>query len=84
MTENKDNITPEKFETALGRLEEILRLMEKGDLGLEEAIAHFREGSILYEQCRKQLLTAEGEIKVLVDTLDGKIEEKDFKPGETG
>ena len=84
MTNNKDNQTSEKFEDALGRLEEILHTMEKGDLGLEEAIKNFREGSKLYEQCQKQLKTAEGEIKVLVETLDGRVEEENFRPGEIG
>lgn len=79
MINNKDNQTSEKFEEALGRLEEILHTMEKGDLGLEEAIKHFREGSKLYEQCQKQLKIAEGEIKVLVETLDGKVEEEEYK-----
>lgn len=79
MTNDTDNKKSEKFEAALGRLEEILQLMEKGDLGLEDAIGHFREGSLLYEQCRKQLETAEGEIKVLVETLDGKVEEEEFR-----
>ncbi len=79
MTDNNYNQTSEKFEAALGRLEEILHTMEKGDLGLEEAIKYFREGSGLYEQCQKQLKTAEGEIKVLVETLDGKVEEEEYK-----
>jgi len=75
-TENK----PEeiKFEEALGRLEEILGVLEKGELGLEEAITHFREGSRFYKLCQERLKSAEGEVKILLEDLDGKIIEEPF------
>jgi len=67
---------PENFERALAKLEEILRVLEKGELGLEESIARFREGSALYNYCREKLKSAEGEIRLLVENLDGTIETK--------
>ena len=69
----------EKFEDALTRLERILRILEKGDLGLEESIGYFREGSVLYRLCQEKLKIAEGEIKILMEDLKGNITKKPFE-----
>jgi exodeoxyribonuclease VII small subunit len=70
---------PTNFERALSRLEDILRVLEKGELGLEESIACFREGSALYKHCREKLKSAEGEISLLLENLDGGLETKPFE-----
>ncbi|MCE1245204.1 MAG: exodeoxyribonuclease VII small subunit [Firmicutes bacterium] len=74
---------PENFERALARLEEILRVLEKGELGLEESISRFREGSALYKYCQEKLKSAEGEIRLLVENLDGTVETKPFEESRT-
>lgn len=54
------------FEKKLGRLEEIVQKMEKGDLGLEESLKIFEEGIKLSRQCHTQLNDAEAKVKKLV------------------
>ncbi len=54
------------FEKRLGRLEEIVQKMEKGDLGLEESMKLFEEGVKLSRECQTQLTTAEAKVKKLV------------------
>ena len=47
------------FEEALGRLEEIVRHLEKGDLPLSESLKLFEEGSGLLKNCSTMLDEAE-------------------------
>lgn len=54
------------FEKRLGRLEEIVQKMEKGDLGLEESMKLFEEGVRLSRECQTQLTSAEAKVKKLV------------------
>jgi len=78
----KEDISGKNFEENMARLEEILQVMERGELGLEESIKYFREGSKLYKLCEKKLKSAEGEIKILVEDLEEEIIEEPFE--ETG
>ena len=55
------------FEKKLGRLEEIVQKMEKGDLALDESLKLFEEGVKLSRECHKQLSEAETKVKKLVD-----------------
>ena len=50
------------FEEAMQRLEEIVRLLERGDVPLEESLALFEEGSGLIAQCSKLLDHAEQKV----------------------
>lgn len=82
MTENNIN-TPEEykyksFEESLSRLENILSLMERGKLTLDESIKLFKEGAQLYKFCRQELEKAQHEIKLLTQGIDGSIIEKEF------
>jgi exodeoxyribonuclease VII small subunit len=43
------------FDQRLARLEEIVAELEGGDLALESAIARYRDGVALLQQCRTQL-----------------------------
>lgn len=54
------------FEKRLGRLEEIVQKMEKGDLGLEESMKLFEEGVKLSREAQTQLTAAEAKVKKLV------------------
>lgn len=51
-TENSTNVN---FEDNLKRVEEILRLLENGELPLEEALALYDEGSEIMSKCKTQL-----------------------------
>ena len=56
------------FEKALARLEAIVEQLDDGNLGLDESIALFKEGTKLATICREKLAQAEVQIK---DALDG-------------
>ena len=59
--------TPEKkagpFEAAIDRLDEIVRLLESGDVGLDQSVELFREGRKLAATCETML----GEAQRAVD-----------------
>lgn len=54
------------FEKKLGRLEEIVQKMDKGDLALEESLKLFEEGIKLSRECQTRLTEAEAQVKKLV------------------
>jgi exodeoxyribonuclease VII small subunit len=68
MNETHHNKTIEKnsFEESLERLEEVVRLLEKGDAPLDEAIKLFDEGMNLAHVCNNKLEAAEQQIEILV------------------
>ena len=53
------------FEKAVAELEEIVRLMETGELGLEQALEQYQRGVTLARQCRTALDDAEQRIQQL-------------------
>ena len=56
----------EKFEDALGKLEEIVRRMEAGDMTLEESLKAFEEGIKLARLCARKLDEAQRRVDILV------------------
>ncbi len=50
------------FEQALGRLEEIIKHLEKGDLPLNESMTLFEEGTGLLNRCGTMLEEAEQKV----------------------
>lgn len=56
----------DKFEEALGRLEEIVRKMETGDMSLEESLKAFEEGIKLARVCSRKLDEAERRVDMLL------------------
>src|SRR5262245_44396455 len=65
--------TPKKpsFEAKLDELNALIKSLEKGDLGLEEAIATFERGRTLHQALVTQLSEFERRIEVLTRGLDG-------------
>ena len=59
------------FEEAMGRLEEIISLLEKGDAPLDQSLALFEEGTSLIKKCGSALDKAEQKVTMLVRTEDG-------------
>ena len=53
------------FEDALKRLEEIVQLLEEGEIGLNEALARYEEGVRLLRQSYQLLQHAERRIELL-------------------
>ena len=72
---NKPNAT---FEENMQRLEQIVRLMERGDAPLEESLKLFQEGTKLVESCGKLLDEAELQVKKIVTDENGEPVEEDF------
>lgn len=71
------------FEKKLGRLEEIVQKMEKGELALEESLKLFEEGIKLSRECHQRLNEAEAKVKKLVSIdAQGKPVTADFTPEE--
>lgn len=61
------------FEKKLGRLEEIVQKMERGDSSLEDSLKLFEEGIQLSRECHTRLNEAEAKVKMLVAMdADGK------------
>lgn len=55
------------YEEAMNRLEDIVRTLDMGEVGLDESITLFKEGLTMVKECRSQLDKAEGEIKILLN-----------------
>ncbi|MBO9668398.1 MAG: exodeoxyribonuclease VII small subunit [Bdellovibrio sp.] len=71
------------FEKKLGRLEEIVQKMEKGDLALEDSLKLFEEGVKLSRECHQRLSEAETKVQLLMSVgADGKPVTTDFTPEE--
>jgi exodeoxyribonuclease VII small subunit len=70
------------FEQAMGRLNEIVRTLEKGDSPLNESLALFEEGAGLVSACQKELDEAEQKVVKLRKGADGQPEETPFTDAE--
>ena len=71
----KENLT---FESAISRLEEIVKLLEKGSSSLDDSLKLYEEGIFLIRFCNNALDNAESKIKILADDGSGNLIEKDF------
>lgn len=67
------------FETALMRLEEIVKALESGNAPLDMSLVMFEEGVSLVKHCNQKLDNAEQRIKILVMKQDGSYDEQDFR-----
>ena len=56
---NSESSSESSYETAFARLEEILHLLETGELPLEEALTLYEEGAMLTAYCNHKLEEAE-------------------------
>ena len=63
--------TAPSFDDGLDRLEALVRQLETGSLGLEEALARFEEGIALSQQLQAQLAEAQRRVEVLKQGLGG-------------
>ena len=66
------------FEQAAQRIDEIVRLLERGDAPLDKSLALFEEGAKLIRFCGKKLDEAEQIVVSLQKGDDGTIKEEDF------
>ncbi len=69
------------FEATLKELEELVKQMESGELGLEESLSAFERGVKLTRQCQAALKNAELRVRALTENDD--FEDLDAEhPGE--
>ena len=69
------------FEESMKRLEEIVQLMEQGNVPLEESLKLFEEGTGLVANCGKLLDEAELKVVRLMKGPDGTPVEMEFDDG---
>lgn len=70
------------FESAITRLEEIVRALEAGSEALDTSLSLFEEGIGLVKFCNSKLDNAEQKIKILVNSPDNTMKEEDFSGKE--
>jgi exodeoxyribonuclease VII small subunit len=64
------------FEEALKEMEGIIGLLERDDLTLSDALAHFERGVTLMRVCDSHLKSAEGKLKELTKGENGEFIER--------
>lgn len=72
---NQQNLT---FEASMQRLEQIVRMMERGDAPLEESLKLFQEGTELVKNCGKLLNEAQLQVHKIMTAADGSPVEEAF------
>ena len=65
---NQKNLT---FEESMGRLEQIVRSLEQGNVPLEESLKLFQEGTQLVRSCSQLLDNAQLQIQKVLTAPDG-------------
>ena len=65
------------FEKSIKELEEIVSLLEKGDLSLDDSLKQFEKGISLARTCQEKLSQAEQKITTLANPLTNKDDNKD-------
>lgn len=68
------------FEEALKQLEAIAERIEQGQIGLEDSIAQYEQGTLLVKHCREILANAEQRIQQLQAQGDGPPAVVPFEP----
>lgn len=70
------------FEESIARIDEIVKLLEKGDAPLDTSLSLFEEGTGLIKSCGKLLDAAEQKVVRLQKSEDGTPRELDFADDE--
>ena len=85
MAAEKAPAKKEKFEDQLKVVEDVVKALEAGKLGLEESLEKYESGIAALRSCYRILEEAERKIQVLVKEKDGSLTAKDLesdaKPG---
>ena len=66
------------FESQMARLEEIVRLLERGEAPLSESMKLFEEGTKLSASLGKLLDKAEQKVTVMQENMQGELVEQPF------
>lgn len=71
-----------KFEEAMIKLEETVRLLESGSLTLDESIEKYEDALKYVKICNENLEKAEQKVKILTESADGSISDHPFNQHE--
>ena len=71
-----------KFEDALAKLEEAVRLLEGGSLSLDESIEKYEAALEYVRICSEMLEKAEQKVRILTEAQDGTITDRPFVQDE--
>lgn len=71
-----------KFEDAISKLEETVRLLEGGTLTLDESIEKYEAALKYVKICNDTLDKAEQKVRILTESLDGSITDRPFDTDE--
>ncbi len=66
------------FENAMQRLDEIVKILERGEVPIEESLKLFEEGASLIKKCNNVLNKAEQKVSLIFKGADGEPEEHPF------
>ncbi len=66
------------FETAMTKLEQIVTMLEEGNLPLEDSLKQFKDGCELVDFCQNKLSDA----KLVINELSLKLAKQDTESGE--
>jgi len=72
-----DDINTLSFESALQQLEQIIKLLERGDCEIEKAVEYYDKGTALKEHCMKKLNHAKEKIEII-----NKLSVQEYQDGE--
>ena len=67
------------FEECLSRLEQVVRILERGEASLDESLKLVQEGTSLVQRCGKLLDEAELVVKRVIPSADGQPAEEVFE-----
>lgn len=72
-----------KFEDAIVKLEDAVRMLEGGGISLDEAISVYEEAVKLVKICHVKLENAKQKVKILTESEDGTVSDSPFVCDET-
>lgn len=62
------------FEESMDALEELVRKLENGGIGLDESLRIYEQAVVLRDHCRSVLEDGERRIRKIMETADGVVE----------
>jgi len=71
------------FEQCIDRLEALTKMLEQGEVSLEDSMRYYEEATALAAKCKGMLEKAEQTVKQLSQTPEGKFFVEDFQQNES-
>lgn len=66
------------FESSLLMLEEIVKKLEGGNASLDDSLKYYEDAIRIIGVCNDYLCNAESKVKILNESIDGIVTERDF------